>query len=219
VQPSYGLCPPPNDATRYCPNSRPGAIYASTTPTCYVFNSSTASFATHQAACQVLGGNLVSYNSFTEQVDVETKLLLWNKTSNIWLGVRPGGRQQWYLADGTLVGNGEPSNTDPYAHWWVMKESSPGGWRHVHCTRASSTALHSLSRTATRCCRHPNFLARLLTFPTRTCIHTEKSLPWSWFVGDPSMYAQVTMERARESEPRWACAPAMIAPAFDRASL
>jgi hypothetical protein len=109
--------PPPNDASRYCPQSRPGAVFASTTPTCYSFNGSTASFSTHQAACQALGGNLATYYSYEEQVDVETKLQLWNKSSNIWLGVRPGARQQWYLLDGTLVGNGEPSNTDPYAHW------------------------------------------------------------------------------------------------------
>jgi hypothetical protein len=69
------------------------------------------------ASTAATGGNLVSYNSFQEQVDVETKLQLWNKTTNIWLGIRPGSRQQWYLYDGSLVGNGEPSNTDPYAHW------------------------------------------------------------------------------------------------------
>ncbi len=55
MQPTYGLCPPPNDATRYCPNSRPGAIFASTTPTCYVLNSAATGYTAHQAACQALG--------------------------------------------------------------------------------------------------------------------------------------------------------------------
>jgi hypothetical protein len=63
------------------------------------------------------GGSLVSYNSFAEQVDVETKLVLASKALNIWLGIRLGGRQQWYLLDGSMVGNGQPSNAEPYAHW------------------------------------------------------------------------------------------------------
>jgi hypothetical protein len=82
-----------------------------------VFNSTAANYTSHQAACQALGGGLVSYNSAAEQLDVEAKLALAAKPLNIWLGVRLGGRQQWYLLDGSLVGNGEPSNADPYAHW------------------------------------------------------------------------------------------------------
>ncbi len=48
---------------------------------------------------------------------METKLVLASKALNIWLGVRLGGRQQWYLLDGDMVGNGQPSNAEPYAHW------------------------------------------------------------------------------------------------------
>jgi hypothetical protein len=33
---------------------------------------------------------------------------------------RPGPvGSNWYFLDGTYVGNGVPSNSDPYAHWWV----------------------------------------------------------------------------------------------------
>jgi hypothetical protein len=35
----------------------------------------------------------------------------------MWLGVHPGAGGQWYLPDGTHVGNGQPSNEAPYAHW------------------------------------------------------------------------------------------------------
>jgi hypothetical protein len=71
------------------------------------------------AAAAAAGGYLAAFNSAAEQLDVEVKLGLWSKTTDMWLGVYPGAGQQWYLADGTLVGNGQPSNAAPYAHWWV----------------------------------------------------------------------------------------------------
>lgn len=38
---------------------------------------------------------------------------------NYYIGLeRPGPvGSPWYLSDGTPVGNGLPSNSDPYAHW------------------------------------------------------------------------------------------------------
>jgi hypothetical protein len=82
-----------------------------------VLNDTTAGFAAHEAACQAVGGNLAGFHSAAEQLEVEARLGLWSKTTNMWLGVFPGAGQQWYLADGTLVGNGQPSNAAPYAHW------------------------------------------------------------------------------------------------------
>jgi hypothetical protein len=52
-----------------------------------------------------------------EQLLVELKLSLIQQGSNIWLGVVMAAEQQWYMLDSTLVGNGEPSNQAPYAHW------------------------------------------------------------------------------------------------------
>lgn len=35
---------------------------------------------------------------------------------------RPGPvGSNWYLSDGTPVGNGIPSNSNPYAHWWASR--------------------------------------------------------------------------------------------------
>jgi hypothetical protein len=110
---------PPNTAKVYCPNNRPGNTTATRTRSCYLLNDTTDSFAAHDAACKAMGGYLAGFNSAAEQLDVEAKLGLWSKSTNIWLGVYPGAGQQWYLADGTLVGNGQPSNAAPYAHWWV----------------------------------------------------------------------------------------------------
>jgi hypothetical protein len=118
TQPGTGLCLPPNDAAVYCPNTRPGNSSATGTPSCYLLNATAATFATHQAACQAMGGYLAAFNSAHEQLDVEVKLQLWTYTgSNIWLGVHPSAGAQWFLADGTHIGNGQPSNSAPYAHW------------------------------------------------------------------------------------------------------
>ncbi len=56
TQPSTGLCLPPNDATRYCQNNRPGNSTAAGTPSCFVFNATLADLATHEAACAAQGG-------------------------------------------------------------------------------------------------------------------------------------------------------------------
>jgi hypothetical protein len=54
------------------------------------------------------------------QASVDTHVT--NFLSNAyWIGVVKVGLQgQWALMDGTLVGNGVPSNDGPYAHWWVL---------------------------------------------------------------------------------------------------
>jgi hypothetical protein len=41
-------------------------------------------------------------------------------STNYYIGLeRPGAvGSNWYLLDGTSVGNGVPSNANPYAHWW-----------------------------------------------------------------------------------------------------
>ncbi len=36
----------------------------------------------------------------------------------------------WYWYDGSSAGNGQPSNANPYAHWWVMM---PGVVHQAHC--------------------------------------------------------------------------------------
>jgi hypothetical protein len=82
-----------------------------------VLNDTAADWASHHAACAALGGYLAAFNSAEEQLDIEVKLGLRSQSSDIWLGVHLGAGGQWYLADGSLVGNGQPSNADPYAHW------------------------------------------------------------------------------------------------------
>ncbi len=40
-----------------------------------------------------------------------------------YIGLEKVGNQ-WYMYDGSSAGNGQPSNANPYAHWWVL--SPPG---------------------------------------------------------------------------------------------
>jgi hypothetical protein len=35
-----------------------------------------------------------------------------------YIGLEKVGRL-WYWPDGTSAGNGQPSNANPYAHWWA----------------------------------------------------------------------------------------------------
>ncbi len=37
-------------------------------------------------------------------------------SSGAFIGVELSG-QKWFLADGTAIGDGSPSNSNPYAHW------------------------------------------------------------------------------------------------------
>jgi hypothetical protein len=56
----------------------------------------------------------------TTQLEVETHFLTnsgINTTVTLyWMGIQQIGRT-WFMLDGTVVGNGEPSNANPYAHW------------------------------------------------------------------------------------------------------
>jgi hypothetical protein len=55
-----------------------------------------------------------------EQIMIETYYKSVNPSFTFYyIGLdRPGGPgSNWYLLDGTNVGNGVPSNANPYAHW------------------------------------------------------------------------------------------------------
>ena len=93
---------------RYCPSYNPTS--------CYIFNATGASYASHKAACQAKGGYLVSWNSAAEQNEVEKALGLAALTTNYYMGVERAGTN-WYLLDGTNLGNLTISNSNPYKHW------------------------------------------------------------------------------------------------------
>jgi hypothetical protein len=79
-------------------------------------NNTAANFASHRAGCQAVpGGDLVSFNSQEEQAAVESSLRKVG-AGNIWIGVIRVNNT-WFLADGTFVGTGFPSEANPYAHW------------------------------------------------------------------------------------------------------
>jgi hypothetical protein len=80
---------------------------------CFFLNSTLDTYATHKANCQALGGYLASYNSALEQSSVDNRLY----STIYWIGVELVAQRQWVMADGTPVGNGVPSDADPYAHW------------------------------------------------------------------------------------------------------
>jgi hypothetical protein len=39
-------------------------------------------------------------------------------STQYYIGVEKVGRL-WYWPDGTSAGNGQPGNSNPYAHWWA----------------------------------------------------------------------------------------------------
>ncbi len=97
-------CTPPNNATHYC-----------TATSCYLLNATPDTYESHKAACALLTAWPVAYNNATEQQEVEAAL---GPQANYWLGVEEGSQFRWMLADGSgSVGNGQPSNAAPYAHW------------------------------------------------------------------------------------------------------
>ena len=90
---------------RYCPSYNPTS--------CYILNVTGASYSSHKAACQAKGGYLVSWNSGEEQNEVEKAL---GVSAIYYMGVEKAGTN-WYLLDGTNLGNSTISNSDPYKHW------------------------------------------------------------------------------------------------------
>ncbi len=97
---------PASNATHFC---------SSSSDSCYLLISTSATYTTQKAACQARGGWLVAYNTGAEQVEVESAL---NPQAFYWLGIEAGTEDRWMLADGGgSVGNGLPSNDDPHAHW------------------------------------------------------------------------------------------------------
>jgi hypothetical protein len=65
---------------------------------------------------QARGGWLAAYSTGAEQLAVESTL---SPPEAYWIGVELQGGSQWVLLDasGAGVGDGRPSNGDPYAHW------------------------------------------------------------------------------------------------------
>jgi hypothetical protein len=68
-----------------------------------------------------MGGYLVAFNSGAEQLQVEQYFKLEAKTltsAQTWIGVVLSN-YKYFLADGTFLGQGLPSDSGPYAHWCV----------------------------------------------------------------------------------------------------
>jgi hypothetical protein len=99
---------PTSNSTHFC---------SATTHTCYLLNTTTASYASHKAACTAKGGWLAAFSTGAEQLEVETAM---SPQGFYWIGVEAGTEDRWMLADGSgSVGNGLPSNANPHAHWCV----------------------------------------------------------------------------------------------------
>jgi hypothetical protein len=70
--------------------------------------------------CQAAGGTLVAWNTHAEQLAVE---MHFNKSSLLetyWTGLERSGNVH-YWQDGTSIGNGVPSNTNPYGEEAVVQ--------------------------------------------------------------------------------------------------
>ena len=96
-----------NDQIWYCPLNG---------DSCYYYNTTYATYATHKAACQAQGGYLASYNSGQEQSAVENRMA-YRGNSYYWIGVEPTAQGQYVMLDGTPLNSGLPSTLNPYAHW------------------------------------------------------------------------------------------------------
>ena len=81
----------------------------------------TATFFNAQTACTNLGGKLVSWQTASKQLDLETYFRATAQltaTDQYWMGLYKGSLY-WYWADKSSAGNGEVANGDSpaYAHW------------------------------------------------------------------------------------------------------
>jgi hypothetical protein len=113
-----------------------------------------------------------------------------------YIGLEQVGRL-WYWPDGTSAGNGQPGNADPYAHWWagisgrgvmllvvtlaitciadsarllqpLTPRSTCGVDLHSGCQDTCPATRHVTLPLLSR--RRYDFLSRLTTNPTWTCI-------------------------------------------------
>ena len=103
-------CPPADNDTFWCPS------YMST---CFSLRTTTATFYVAQTTCAAAGGKLVSWQTASKQLDIETYFRATGQltaTDTYWMGLYKGPLY-WYWADNTRVNNGEVSNENPYAHW------------------------------------------------------------------------------------------------------
>jgi hypothetical protein len=95
--------PTPNDQT-FCPVKG---------TSCYFWDTSSTTWSNSQSSCINRGGYLVSYQTFAEQLQVET---YFNKTAMLatyWIGLYKSGNLYYWLGGGD-AGTGETTDANPY---------------------------------------------------------------------------------------------------------
>jgi hypothetical protein len=122
-------CPPADNDTFWCPS------YMST---CFSLRTTTATFYVAQTTCAAAQGKLVSWQTASKQLDLETYFRATGQltaTGTYWMGLYKGPLYWYYWADGSPVNNGEVSNESPYAHWWVgcSNRFDCAAARNLHC--------------------------------------------------------------------------------------
>jgi hypothetical protein len=60
-----------------------------------------------------------------------------------WLGVEAAGNYTFYGVDGTYIGKGLPSNTNPYAHWAIKFQDNYNPSTNVSCIVAHTAGMYT----------------------------------------------------------------------------
>lgn len=94
--------PTPNDKT-FCPING---------TSCYFWHAG-AAWSTAQSSCIDRGGYLVSYQSFAEQLQVETYFNRTGQLATHWIGLYKSGSIYYWLGGG-YAGTGVTSDANPY---------------------------------------------------------------------------------------------------------
>jgi hypothetical protein len=89
----YATGLPANDQFTFCPS-------AVNSTSCYFYNTSSQTYATHKSNCAKLGGYLISYNNPYEHLDVNSHYTRAGiGGSYVWIGLEKSGNL-WYWLDG-----------------------------------------------------------------------------------------------------------------------
>jgi hypothetical protein len=95
------------------------------TTSCYQYYIADQVWSVANTNCKATGGILVAWNSYQEQLAVETHFNRSSTLQTYWTGLQRVGNNH-YWQDGTSIGNGVPSNTNPYGEagiWGLRRQA------------------------------------------------------------------------------------------------
>jgi hypothetical protein len=110
------------------------------------------------------------------------------------------GTLQYIWKDGTSAGNGEVSNANPYAHWWVPAFHGSAGLLLLLLATSHATFLHSLHRAY----RFPDTLSNN---PTYTCTIGYSAYTYDTYIGDNTAAQMQSSAYFKSTTKKNKCAP------------